>query len=204
MNMYFFSLKMAIFSSRFYDTTEKHCQLKFYSHQMISLFASFSILILIMISGCKSSKKDSITKDYKQLHALFIEATSQKEKLKFCSIFLKKAKEEQKEEMIIAGYRMFSVAYTDERVLIYSDSIIALTKENSNLYYPAVAYEKKGDFFYDKRAYKNALDNYLQLALYAKKHAQEEMVSNANYTIGVIKRRTENYNMHIPKSIKIM
>ncbi len=146
----------------------------------------------MIISGCKKTEDESITKDYRQLYALFAEATSFKKKLNYCDIFLKKAKQEKKTDMILAGYRMFSITRTDENVLIYSDSIIALTKDKSNVHYPAVAFEIKGDFYYDKRAYKQALDNYIQFAKYAKKHQQKEMISNANYTIGVIKRRTGN------------
>ncbi len=146
-----------------------------------------------MFSSCNRLEDESIAKEYRKLHSLFIEATSFKEKLNYCNIFLKKAKQEQDRSMILAGYRMFSVTYTDENVLVYSDSIIALTKNNSTKHYPAIAFEKKGDFYYDKRAYRNALDNYVQFAKYARKHQQEKMVFNANYNIGVLKRRTGNY-----------
>lgn len=168
-------------------------QLISYQYRNISFFTSLSLLFLIMTSSCNKSKKDAITKDYRQLHTLYSKATSIKEKLNYCTIFLKKAKQEENAKMILAGYRMFSVTHTDENVLVYSDSIIALTKGNSTKHYPAIAFEKKGDFYYHKRAYKHALDNYVQFAQYARKHQQQEMVSNANYNIGVIKRRTGNY-----------
>jgi len=150
------------------------------------------LLTFVVVCSCISPKENRISKDYRQLHTLFTNATSLKEKLNYCGIFLEKAKQEKKSAMILAGYRMFSVSYTDENLLKYSDSIIALTKDKSDENYPGVAYEKKGDYYYSKRAYKHALDNYVQFAYFAKKHQQKELISNANYMIGVIKRRIGN------------
>ena len=161
-------------------------------HKNIGYLVSATLLILVSIFSCNQKKENPIAQEYQELYTLFINAKKSSDKLAYSNTLLQKAKQEKDTAMILAGYRMFSVTYTDEKVLLYSDSIIALKKDKSDINYPAIAYEKKGDFFYAKRAYKLALDNYLQFAYYAKKHNQKQMISNANYNIGIIKRRTEN------------
>lgn len=161
-------------------------------HKNIGYFVSATLLILVSIFSCNQKKKHPIVQEYQELYTLFINAKKAGDKLAYSNTLLQKAKQEKDTAMILAGYRMFSVTYTDERVLLYSDSIIALKKNKSDNNYPAIAYEKKGDFYYDKRVYKLALDNYLKFSYFAKKHNQEQMIYNANYNIGVIKRRTEN------------
>lgn len=133
-----------------------------------------------------------MTPEYKELYSSFIHATTFEKKLAYGEIFLQKAKKENDTAMIVTGYRMLSVTHTDEHILSYSDSIIALKKEASDLNYPAIAYEKKGDFYYKKRVYPKAIDNYLLFFKYATKHDQKEMISRANYNIGMVKRRMGN------------
>ena len=156
------------------------------------IILSFAVLLLQLFSGCNQIEQKPITQEYKELHALFINAPTSEKQLAHGTIFLEKAKREKDTAMIIAGYRMLSITHTDENILSYSDSIIALKINTSDKNYPAIAYEKKGDFYYDKRVYQNAIDNYLQFFAYAKKHDQKEMISRANYNIGVVKRRMGN------------
>ncbi|WP_430408752.1 helix-turn-helix domain-containing protein [Kordia sp.] len=132
------------------------------------------------------------TKDYNEISNMFSDAKTKQEKIFFAECFREKAKNENNISRTLQAYRMLSLTYTDEYVLAYSDSIIALTAENPNTYYPAIAYEKKGDFYYQKRAYQRALDNYLQFYNYAQKFDQKGMVARANYNLGIVKRRMGN------------
>ncbi|WP_420573786.1 helix-turn-helix domain-containing protein [Kordia sp.] len=135
-------------------------------------------------------------KDYQEIYSLYNEAETLEQKIFYGKRFLEKAKKEKdlkdQKSKKITGYRILSVTYTDERVLAYSDSIIALTTKEATIHYPAIAYEKKGDFYYQKRAYQRALDNYLQFYEYAEKFNQKDMISRAKYNVGIVKRRTGN------------
>ena len=148
--------------------------------------------MVLFFSGCNQIEKEPVIPEYKQLYTLFINATTPEKKLAYGEIFLQKAKKESDTAMIVAGYRMLSGSHTNENIISYSDSIIALKKIASDENYPAIAYEKKGDFYYNKRVYQNAIDNYLQFFKYAEKHDQKDMISRANYNIGTVKRRMGN------------
>ncbi|MBC8756485.1 AraC family transcriptional regulator [Kordia sp. YSTF-M3] len=157
------------------------------------------VLIILYISSCNQKQEtaiDEVTrKEYGEIYKLLQEATTIEQKIYYGEQYLEKAKNDKQatdSTNIIVGYRILSVTHTDENVLAYSDSIIALTKNNSSIHYPAIAYEKKGDFYYGKHAYQRALDNYLQFFEYAQKHDQKDMISRANYNIGTVKRRTGN------------
>ncbi len=157
------------------------------------------VLVVLYASSCTQKEKTAIEevtrKEYGEIYKLLQEANTIEQKIYYGEQYLEKAKNDNKatdQTNIIVGYRILSVTHTDENVLAYSDSIIALTKNNSSIHYPAIAYEKKGDFYYGKRAYQRALDNYLQFFEYAQKHDQKDMISRANYNIGTVKRRTGN------------
>lgn len=108
----------------------------------------------------------------------------------FAKAYLKKAKRENELNLIIRGYRFISVTYKeDERTLHYSDSIIQLTKDDSNKYYPAIAYERKGDYYHNKNAFSKALENYLLFYEFSKKHDYELQMMRAQYNIATLKRR---------------
>jgi AraC-like DNA-binding protein len=163
--------------------------------QFLQLF-----VFVCFLYSCNSEKSNKLqeieSKDYQEIYNFFVEADSETQKIFYAKRFLEKAKKDTEVEdqttKIIVGYRMLSVAHTDGNVLAYSDSIIRMTANNPNQYYPASAYEKKGDFFYQKRAYKRATDNYLQFFNYAQKFDQKDMISRAQYNLGVVKRRSGN------------
>lgn len=155
---------------------------------------SFLLLLVCLCCSCEDVTVDTDIekKDYNEIDNMFSDAKTKQEKIFFAECFLEKAKNENNISRTLQAYRMLSVTHTDEYVLAYSDSIIAMTIKNPNTYYPAIAYEKKGDFYYQKRVYQRALDNYLQFYNYAKKFNQKGMMASANYNLGVVKRRTEN------------
>ncbi|MEM6722210.1 MAG: AraC family transcriptional regulator [Bacteroidota bacterium] len=177
-----------------YSTKKKQFSIK------RSCFSLKILLFLCCFYSCSTQENPKIkeieSKDYQEIYQLFNEAETEAQKVFYAKRFLEKAKKDTKvadqETKLIVGYRLLSVAYTDEFVLAYSDSIIGLTAENPNKYYPAVAYEKKGDFFFLKRAYQRAIDNYVQFYNYAQEFDQKDMISRAKYNIGIVKRRLGN------------
>jgi len=156
---------------------------KFYCFFFILLFSNYSFAFV------QEHLDTIIHKSYEDLMLLYDQSDKLEEEAFYGSIFLKKAKTEKNKQFIIAGYRMLSLTYKDERVLKYCDSIIALTALNSDRYYPGIVYEVKGDYYYNKRVHKRALDNYLEFLNYAIKHNNKQSISRANYNIGSLKRR---------------
>lgn len=151
---------------------------------------SYLFLFFILISCEKTPKQEETThKSYNEIYNLFDTSEDEELRVFYGTKFLEKAKANESKQLIIAGYRILSLAHTDDNALKYCDSIIYLTESNSNKNYPAIAYERKGDYYYNKRVYKRALDNYLLFLKYAKEHNVAADVSRGNYIIGVLKRR---------------
>lgn len=101
---------------------------------------------------------------------------------------VEKAKSEKDTLYLVTGYHMMALLYKDEKVLKYCDSIIALTK-TPDILYPASAYSIKGNFYYDKRGFKKALDNYISTRTYAKQYTNTSLLFKSTYAIGILKDR---------------
>ncbi len=84
-------------------------------------------------------------------------------------------------------YMLLSETENFENGILYLDTIIALTKNKSNFYYPATAYFEKGGKYFDRRDYINSLDNYLMAYNEAKKQKNEHLEIISLNTIGIIK-----------------
>lgn len=155
----------------------------------------FISLICFFFIGCnKNDRQDSSQDDYKEISKSYRASKNIDEKIFYGKIFLEKAKAEKNWDLTITGYRILSVTYKDENVIKYSDSIIDMTVSQSNINYPAIAYEVKADYYYTKNNYKKALDNYLLFSDFAKKHDDKNAISRAKYNIATLKRRTGDFN----------
>jgi len=152
------------------------------------------VLFLFSISVFAQTEVDTtLQKSYNEIHDLYQKSKSSDKKLFLLGVFLKKAKKENSFNDQLRGYHLFSLFYNDEKKLQYADSIIYLTKVNHTKYYPAYGYKIKGDYYYNKKAYKRALDNFLQFSFYAKKQKNRNLIFNSKYYIGITKRRTGDY-----------
>jgi YesN/AraC family two-component response regulator len=160
------------------------------------LLLSCIVFFFVAINAFSQDQKQPLwQKSYDQILTHYTKANKKGDTLQVIhsgEALVKKGKKEGPVARLILGYRILSVFHLDERVLSYSDSIIFLTKDNSDVNYPALAYEVKGDFYAKKEVFKRAIDSYLKFYEYAKKHNQELLVFRANYAIASLKRRTGN------------
>lgn len=102
---------------------------------------------------------------------------------------INKAKKENNTSYLISGYHIAAVLYNDLRMLKYSDSLISITKNSPDKFYPGTGYLIKGNYYYEKRDFQNALDNYLMANRFAKKYFNEEFIFKSNHSIGILKER---------------
>lgn len=108
-----------------------------------------------------------------------------------------KARSENDISYLVTGYHIMAVLYKDEKSLLYCDSIIGLTEASPDKFYPATAYLLKGSYYYNKRAFKKALDNYIIANTYAKRSDSKDMLFKITYAIGILKDRIGAYKESI-------
>ncbi|WP_159439404.1 helix-turn-helix domain-containing protein [Tenacibaculum agarivorans] len=120
-------------------------------------------------------------------------------KAKYLDSVGKIARQEKAYRYLFVSYNYLGLLYNDERVLLYSDSIIKLSSKIhfEDEFYPKDAYQTKGDFFFKKKDYKRALKNYLKVSEYAKKYKNDYLTYSNNRNIAFIKRITGNYEIAI-------
>lgn len=133
-------------------------------------------------------------KTYKELYTLIKQSKKVNEK-EFCANeYVKKAKKETNTNELIKGYYTLSRIHgNNEKTLFYADSIIALTTAGGNKEYPAKAYQRKGNYYYTIRDYKNAIDNYLIFDSLARKYNYKKNIFYSNLNIGNLKRQIEDF-----------
>lgn len=134
-------------------------------------------------------------KTYKDLYDGYYYSSDKKTKNIYTNAFLLKSKKEKNIDNILEGYYMKTYIYEDERKLMLADSIISLSKNNSNKFFPALAYYTKAKFYYKKRDFKRAMDNGLESLFYSEKFENKHNIATSNLFIGVLKSRMgENQN----------
>lgn len=123
------------------------------------------------------------------LDTLFIRQihSNEPQNLVYANALLYKAKQQRDTFHLIAGYHVMALLKDNDERVAYSDSIIQLSKEKSDAYYPTTAYLIKGAIYYRRGLYKDALDNYLLANKYAQKHANEDLIYQSNYCIIILK-----------------
>ena len=84
---------------------------------------------------------------------------------------------------------MMALLKDDEEGIAYSDSIIRLSENKSDAYYPATGYLIKGSIYYNNRRFKKSLDNYLLAYQQAQEHNNEDFILNSKHSIAILKDR---------------
>ena len=112
----------------------------------------------------------------------------------YAKTFIAKAKKEKADIKIAGGFYQLAYISDNDLAMRYMDSVIALTKDLGNNMFPSVAYLFKGVKYYDKRAFKDALDNYIEANRYARKNYNPYLIFNSNYYIGQLKNRIGNHS----------
>ena len=107
--------------------------------------------------------------------------------------YVQKGKNDNDPIKIAEGYDILTLITAERVNLDYMDSIIKATKHINNSQYPSFAYLYKGNYFYKKRAFKKALDNFINANSYARKNHNSKLIYESNYLIGVLKNRIGNH-----------
>jgi hypothetical protein len=118
-----------------------------------------------------------------------------KEKI-YAKTYLHKAKNENDTVRIANAYTQYATLNHSKNsysVLIYADSIIALTKNNESVQYPGFGYMLKGMFYFEIGNYEKALGNYLIANKYALKYNNIDQQFYINNKIGQLKNLWGNY-----------
>ena len=141
-----------------------------------------------------TEEKDLQTKTDSELYKLITSTTDTVKQEEYIAMYLKSAKKKEKISSIAMSYHfLMNNRYNKEGVLIYADSLIELASPNNFNYYLAAAYQAKADYYFVKKAHSKALENYLQVSMYAKKMNQGYVLFRANHNIAVIKTLIGDY-----------
>jgi AraC-like DNA-binding protein len=133
---------------------------------------------------------------YKELVNKFYEnkPNSLKSKL-YAYTYLQKGKLDNSELKIAQGYHFVCFANENNPLqLIYIDSAIYIAKKMKNSDYQAMSYAMKGNYFYTKRNFKEALNNYVFGSGLAKESNIKELEYQINLSIGLLKTRLGYYD----------
>ncbi|WP_201923350.1 helix-turn-helix domain-containing protein [Aquimarina mytili] len=107
----------------------------------------------------------------------------------YANAYLIKAKKLIDTFEIANGYHLFCnlKIRKPKQVLLYADSIIAITKNKKYYKYPTRGYLFKGLILYEKNQYSEALDAYLLGLEHAESHSDSENVVAIKHNIGLLK-----------------
>lgn len=106
---------------------------------------------------------------------------------------IKKAKEEKNLTVLLDSYYFMSLLSEDEYKLLYNDSIIALKDNFSNTTYPANAYYTKGFYFFNKRNFSKATDNFIKANEYANRNYNEDIIFRSKHGLALLKKEIGDY-----------
>jgi AraC-like DNA-binding protein len=155
------------------------------------------IIILLLITTTLFSQKkehfiipDSLKKmSFEELEKRFENSLMSAENLTiYADTYYKKSKLQKNE--IIKANGLYMAAYVSEKddvLLTFTDSIIALSKNKSNFFYPAKAYILRSIVFFSSDHLNKALFNILEAEKYSDKSGNTEQKILINQQIGLIK-----------------
>ena len=156
----------------------------------------FIVLILNFSVSYGQSKMDTLQKNnFKDLVSKFYNY-EQTPKLAsvYANEYLKRAKRLKDTIRIADGYYFLASISKENIFLKFNDSIVNLTKEikEENKFYPILGYFNKGDYYYKRRKFNLALENYL-LAYNSKVNRNSlNYIFDLKYRIGLLKSRYGN------------
>ncbi|MGS2762069.1 helix-turn-helix domain-containing protein [Sinomicrobium sp. M5D2P9] len=130
-----------------------------------------------------------LSRPYEKLVESYGKGASFEKKEIFAKAIIRKAKKEKDTSWIISGYHIMTDLYNDVNVLKYCDSIISLSTNPDDKYYPATANLIKGVYYYNKRDFQKALDEYLVAKKLATRNYNPYLIQKINYSIGILKDR---------------
>lgn len=105
----------------------------------------------------------------------------------YLGAYIKNAKIKEDFKTLFYGYRTAVFHSEDEKKLAYSDSALLAAKKINDSDFIGQAYYLKGHIFYEKREYKNTLDNYLLANEILSTSKDLFTIHQVNYGIAVVK-----------------
>jgi AraC-like DNA-binding protein len=144
-------------------------------------------------------------RSYNELSDLYSKKDSVS-KVVIADFFLTKAKKENKHSSIVVGYLYKSqIAVNEDIAEKYLDSMVNYSKTYfPNSYLLSYSYYIKGNFFFDKRKYDIALNNYILANKFLNKNKKddEQLYYYIQFTIAVINSSLYNYKEALPVFIE--
>ncbi|MEZ7497830.1 hypothetical protein QO200_03670 [Flavobacterium sp. Arc3] len=155
-----------------------------------------TFILILFTTTLFSQKKehfvipDSLKKmSFETLDKRFNNSLMNKEMLTiYAKTYYKKSKLQS--DVITTVNGMYMAAYVsenDDQLLNFTDSIIALTKNQNNFFYPAKAYILRSIIFFSNDNLNKALVNILEAEKYSNKSGNAEQKTLINQQIGLIK-----------------
>lgn len=110
---------------------------------------------------------------------------------KYAKKYIDLAKKQKDTTKIMNGYYFFSILTKHPVSLIYSDSILDITKRGNHRSedYPALAYVSKAINYYENGDFQNALDNFLLVNQESEKYNNRYLSYTTKNSIAILKSR---------------
>jgi len=112
----------------------------------------------------------------------------------YLNAILAKAKKENNHKRISGAYEEMAFLSSNERSMMFADSLVSFTKTTANNDLIANAYLTKGSVFYFQKRYQKALDNFIIANNYAYNTKDEYLKHSIKYDIANIKLYLGFYN----------
>lgn len=128
-------------------------------------------------------------RSFEELIGFYSSDTSNLKRRYITRAIIEKSKRERDSTWLYSGYQLMVNLYDDANALKYCDSIILLAHNPDDAYYPATAYFMKGVYYYNKRSFQQALNEYLIARKYATERENPYLLQKINYSIGILKNR---------------
>lgn len=106
---------------------------------------------------------------------------------------IKAAKKENNLNILTDSYYFMNFHVKDGHKLLYNDSIINLKDQFSNSSHPAKAYYAKGFYYFNKRNFIKATDNFIKANEYANRYYNKDIIVRSKQSLGLLKKEIGDY-----------
>ncbi|PWN58450.1 helix-turn-helix domain-containing protein [Chryseobacterium viscerum] len=148
------------------------------------------LLSLLILTFCHLKSQYAEKYTYSQLDEIFDAYEENDERaMVFVSMYIAKAKKEQRSSQLIAGYDE-AAYYTGsvDRKIKYADSAVSVALQMRDADLTAMAYLKRGIiYYYNKRDYRKALNEYLTAFKTAKNTDDLYLYNKILYHLGIVR-----------------
>jgi len=144
---------------------------------------------VVMAQKSTYSTPDSLkNKDYDYLDDRFYQFKRDSSRASvYAYTFLTKAKKEQNWKEIINGYQNLMLISPEKLRLVYTDSMIYISKKSKDDALMGSAYLSKGTAYYGMKLHQQAMDNYLTANEYISKTKDQYLAHKVKYCIALTK-----------------